>query len=645
MGLVFVNTVSAATNTFYASDDVWMWGTSPMSGTEATMNVESANDKKSYLKFTVSGVGTVTSATLNVRCTTGGTATIGVYAGINNNTWTETAIAWNNRPDVGTLLESKNITFAAGTTYSFNVGSLVNGNGTYSFIIQSTSGAEVIFSTKEGTVGPTLVVVDGAATPTPTPTGSSVNVAAGKIATGSAAITNAARITDGDKNSANFAEIGATGAQWAKIDFGASYNISQVNLWHYFADSRTYHDVIVQFSNNANFTSGVTTVFNNDTNNSAGQGTGAQAEYAETSAGKTITFTAVNARYMRTWINGSSANVYNHIVELEAWTAGGATPTPAPTPTPGGAPYVSGNKMYHGNGTRLIIKGVNLECGRYNDPYYHNWFDGEYNNRVAIANLIDSNGFNAVRLNAGAAAYNAQTAHYTQLETLIELYASKGIYSMPTTHDYTSAIPDVNALKSFYTNVINNARSAGYERWLIINPWNEGSDYAMSTWVTKCKAMLDHLRTTCNFRGIVAFDTPAWAFAWDSASADQVINYDKALLGGASGNVVISNHWYPWTSGTAYTKSDNCSNYPMLVGELGRWVDEPQPNTTFALDLIDHICSSDIPNGHNGIFLWMWRWSDWGSMTDNGSGNGTQLNSDWGIPSIQHMTMAATKGN
>jgi hypothetical protein len=320
------------------------------------------------------------------------------------------------------------------------------------------------------------------------------------------------------------------------------------------------------------------------------------------------------------------------------------TPSVTPTPTPGGAPYVSGNKMYHGDGTRLIIKGVNLECGRYNDPYYHNWFNNEYNNRTNIANLIDSNGFNAVRLNAGAAAYNAQTAHYTQLETLIELYASKGIYSMPTTHDYTSSTPDVNALKGFFTNVINNARSAGYERWLIINPWNEGGDYPMSTWVTNCKAMLDHLRTTCNFKGIVVFDTPIWSAGWDGASATQVINYDKTLLGGTKTNVVISNHWYPWTSGSCYQASDNCSSYPMLVGELGRWVDEPQPNTTFALNLIDHICSSDIPNGHNGIFLWMWRWSDYGTMTDDGSGDGTQLNSDWGIPSIQHMTMAATQG-
>ena len=45
-------------------------------------------------------------------------------------------------------------------------------------------------------------------------------------------------------------------------------------LWHYYGDGRTYHDVIVQLSNDANFSTGVSTVFNNDMNNTSGQGIG-----------------------------------------------------------------------------------------------------------------------------------------------------------------------------------------------------------------------------------------------------------------------------------------------------------------------------------------------------------------------------------
>ncbi|MBA3468891.1 MAG: hypothetical protein H0T53_04525 [Herpetosiphonaceae bacterium] len=70
-------------------------------------------------------------------------------------------------------------------------------------------------------------------------------------------------------------------------------------------------------------------------------------EYAETSAGREITFAAVSARYLRLWTNGSSVNTYNHYVEVEAY-AGTATPTPTtptpitPTPPPATAKVVGG---------------------------------------------------------------------------------------------------------------------------------------------------------------------------------------------------------------------------------------------------------------------------------------------------------------
>jgi hypothetical protein len=52
-------------------------------------------------------------------------------------------------------------------------------------------------------------------------------------------------------------------------------------------------DVIVQLSETADFSSYVTTVFNNDKDNSAGQGYGVNAEYAEVAGGKTVSFQPV----------------------------------------------------------------------------------------------------------------------------------------------------------------------------------------------------------------------------------------------------------------------------------------------------------------------------------------------------------------
>lgn len=156
------------------------------------------------------------------------------------------------------------------------------------------------------------------------------NVAAGKTVTASNPITGSPGwVTDGDKSGNTY--IGVTDhLQWIQIDLGQSHSVNRVNVWHYFADGRTYRDVIVRLSNSPSFSSGVTTVFNNDGNNSAGLGAGTHAEYSETAAGKTIDFASVNARYVRLYSNGSSFNIYNHYSEVEVWgTPAGGTNPPA----------------------------------------------------------------------------------------------------------------------------------------------------------------------------------------------------------------------------------------------------------------------------------------------------------------------------
>jgi spore germination protein len=147
---------------------------------------------------------------------------------------------------------------------------------------------------------------------------STVNRASGKLPTSSSSFfTNPARITDNSTTTGE-SQMNA-GVHWIKIDLGASYNLKQVKVWHSFVDARKYHDVVVQLSNDPNFATGVSTVFNNDTNNSAGQGVGSDAEYPESSAGKTVNFAPKGTRYVRLWSNGSTVNTFNHYTEVQVF--------------------------------------------------------------------------------------------------------------------------------------------------------------------------------------------------------------------------------------------------------------------------------------------------------------------------------------
>lgn len=148
----------------------------------------------------------------------------------------------------------------------------------------------------------------------------SSNLALGKLPTSSTVFTNLSRVTDGEKNTNNYADsMPKKGLQWIQVDLGASYDISDTKMWHYFGDGREYHDVIVQLSNDPAFISGVVTVFNNDTDNSSGLGAGTDSEYAETSSGLDIVFDTINARYARFYSNGNTINKYNQYTEIEIY--------------------------------------------------------------------------------------------------------------------------------------------------------------------------------------------------------------------------------------------------------------------------------------------------------------------------------------
>jgi hypothetical protein len=135
-------------------------------------------------------------------------------------------------------------------------------------------------------------------------------------------------LTDGETNTEQYFGFRNTTPQWVKLDLENTFFVSRLNLRHYYRDARTYHDVILQISeNDTNWTA----VFNNDRDNSSGQGVGTDAEYAETPEGKLVVLpSSLKARFIRAWSNGNTVNSENHYVELEVY---GAATGPMPTPT------------------------------------------------------------------------------------------------------------------------------------------------------------------------------------------------------------------------------------------------------------------------------------------------------------------------
>ncbi|MEN8192285.1 MAG: hypothetical protein ABFS12_05680 [Bacteroidota bacterium] len=127
-------------------------------------------------------------------------------------------------------------------------------------------------------------------------------------------------INDGDKDADEgyFVELGPF-TQHITIDLEKKHDIYAIVVWHYHKQARVYFDVIVQVADDADFTKNVRTLFNNDLDNSSGQGKGEDWHYVETSEGKLIDAKGEKAQFVRLYSKGNNSNDLNHYIEVEVY--------------------------------------------------------------------------------------------------------------------------------------------------------------------------------------------------------------------------------------------------------------------------------------------------------------------------------------
>ena len=120
-------------------------------------------------------------------------------------------------------------------------------------------------------------------------------------------------LTDGELDS--HLGHGVQGRVWVQVDLGQVRTLGAVRLWNYFRDGRTFHGGRIAISATGEFRGEEMVVHDSERD----------GEYAETTDGQAFLFEPSEARYIRSWLNGSTSNPGSQWVELEAY---------APLPNP-----------------------------------------------------------------------------------------------------------------------------------------------------------------------------------------------------------------------------------------------------------------------------------------------------------------------
>ncbi len=189
---------AAATTTFTPVADTYVADNAPTTnfGTSGQLGVDASEVKRSFLKFTVSGVtGTVTSAKLRLHTDTaaGSESTSGgTWKLMSSTTWSETGVTWNNQPAIDGATLGTLGAVAVNTWYEIDVTSQITGNGTFSIGGASTSTNGADYDSREtGATAPQLVIS------TDTQSQDPVWIGAGDIANSGSQDTNTANLING----------------------------------------------------------------------------------------------------------------------------------------------------------------------------------------------------------------------------------------------------------------------------------------------------------------------------------------------------------------------------------------------------------------------------------------------------------------
>lgn len=127
-------------------------------------------------------------------------------------------------------------------------------------------------------------------------------------------------VTDGVKEGSEEAYVELSpGLQWVQIDLEKPSNIYAMYVWHFFREARGYRSVVIQVSDDKDFTKDVKTIYNNDTEAEAKMGIGRDRPYIETNLGLRIDAKGVKGRYVRLYSRGNTGNSMNHYVEVEVF--------------------------------------------------------------------------------------------------------------------------------------------------------------------------------------------------------------------------------------------------------------------------------------------------------------------------------------
>jgi mannan endo-1,4-beta-mannosidase len=291
--------------------------------------------------------------------------------------------------------------------------------------------------------------------------------------------------------------------------------------------------------------------------------------------------------------------------------------------------YVSGDTVYEGSGSPLVLRGINVA---------HAWYADKTSTSLSD---IAKTGSNSVRVVIASGKLWTKTSQ-ADVNTIISQAKANKLILILEVHDTTgygeqSGAATLSEAVDYWISIKSSL--IGQEDYVILNIGNEafGNNNTAADWTTAHKDAITRLRAA-GFKNSIMVDAPNWGQDWSNAMRD---NAATVLAADANRNVMFSVHMYDVystaSSITSYIQKFKTNGLALVIGEFaadhkGLAVDEATIMSTAQTQKYGYLgwswagnssdlVSLDIATNFNAASL-----STWGNILINGA-NGIKATS------------------
>jgi hypothetical protein len=306
------------------------------------------------------------------------------------------------------------------------------------------------------------------------------------------------------------------------------------------------------------------------------------------------------------------------------------------------APYVEGNLLKHGNGSRYVMKGASVHfVEQYNDATQQKYTLADWNNRDAILLKMRAMGMNTIRIPLTHTVYDSAQirSKAAWLDRLAGIVDTAEAYDMNVVFSWWDGDTDAANWPNTYTTLFpmltDLVGRLGNRPRVMYEPWNEPNHVTWAQWQNPTRQTIAKLRSL-GYTGVIIVDTINWSWSFDPAEAQAVLDFDAGLRGGAP-NILVSNHRYANTS-TCFCGAElsawqgeigsQLGRFPIAGLEYGYFNNPYGPTPLWNQQFLQYAAQTATPAGLNGAMAFIWDWVDQNTMV-TADGERTNL-TQWG---------------